>query len=121
MAGAMVRVPNPGQVFDGESGHTYLKLDAGMTDVLRPSLYAEPSTPLPYCLLRASQLTSVKIRKIPSSSVTAANRVISTPKPGETGRFERTMRKADIGDFLIMDGCGAYCSEHVDQEVQQLS
>jgi diaminopimelate decarboxylase len=47
MAGAMVRVPNQDRSSTGESGHTYLKLDAGMTDVLRPSLAAEPSTPLP--------------------------------------------------------------------------
>jgi diaminopimelate decarboxylase len=36
---------------------------------------------------------------------------LMTPKPGEPEDLaERTMRKAAIGDFLIMDGCGAYCS-----------
>lgn len=34
-----------------------------------------------------------------------------TPKPGEPEDLaERTLRKAEIGDILVMDGSGAYCS-----------
>jgi diaminopimelate decarboxylase len=46
--GAMVSTVRTG-LHHGESGHTYLKLDAGMTDVLRPSLYRtiHPITVLP--------------------------------------------------------------------------
>ena len=34
-----------------------------------------------------------------------------TPKPGEPEDLaERPLRKAAIGDFLVVDGSGAYCS-----------
>lgn len=49
MAGALVSTVQDKVLTTGDSGHTFLKLDAGMTDVLRPSLYGavHPITVLP--------------------------------------------------------------------------
>jgi diaminopimelate decarboxylase len=36
---------------------------------------------------------------------------LMTPKPGEPEALgERSLRKAAIGDFLVVDGSGAYCA-----------
>ena len=49
MAGALVSTVQDKVSTTGDSGHIFLKLDAGMTDVLRPSLYGavHPITVLP--------------------------------------------------------------------------
>lgn len=49
MAGALVSTVQDKVMTTGDAGHTFLKLDAGMTDVLRPSLYGavHPITVLP--------------------------------------------------------------------------
>merc|ERR1712238_545339 len=49
MAGALVSTIQDKVFTTGDDGHTFLKLDAGMTDVLRPSLYGavHPMTILP--------------------------------------------------------------------------
>merc|ERR1712127_162 len=39
MAGALVSTVQDKVITTGEDGHVFLKMDAGMTDVLRPSLY----------------------------------------------------------------------------------
>merc|ERR1712100_492844 len=49
MAGALVSTIQDKVATTGEGSHTFLKLDSGMTDVLRPSLYGavHPMTILP--------------------------------------------------------------------------
>jgi diaminopimelate decarboxylase len=91
------------------SAHTFLKLDSGMTDVLRPSLYGaiHPITILP--------AVGSDVGKEQESVVVVGHCCESgdlmTPKPGEPEDLaERSLRKADIGDILIMDGSGAYCA-----------
>eukprot|EP00339_Tiarina_fusa_P009860 CAMPEP_0117010334 /NCGR_PEP_ID=MMETSP0472-20121206/9135_1 /TAXON_ID=693140 ORGANISM="Tiarina fusus, Strain LIS" /NCGR_SAMPLE_ID=MMETSP0472 /ASSEMBLY_ACC=CAM_ASM_000603 /LENGTH=443 /DNA_ID=CAMNT_0004712841 /DNA_START=154 /DNA_END=1485 /DNA_ORIENTATION=+ len=111
MAGAVVSTIQDKVVTTGESGHTFLKLDAGMTDVLRPSLYGaiHPMTIFP---------GSGETGDIGDESEEAVvvghcceSGDLMTPKPGEPEDLaERSLRKAEIGDILIMDGSGAYCS-----------
>lgn len=111
MAGAMVSTVQDKVFTTGESGHTYLKLDAGMTDVLRPSLYGaiHPITVLPASGKSADVGDEAEDAVVVGHCCESGD--LMTPKPGEPEDLaERTMRKAAIGDFLIMDGCGAYCS-----------
>jgi len=95
----------------GDGGHVFLKMDAGMTDVLRPSLYGavHPLTILP---------GSGKTEDVGSDteSVVVVGHCcesgdLMTPLPGEPESLgEREMRKAEIGDIIVMDGSGAYCA-----------
>ena len=111
MAGALVTTVQDKVFTTGDSGHTFLKLDAGMTDVLRPSLYGaiHPITVLP---------GSGKAEDVgdESEAVIVVGHCcesgdLMTPKPGAPEDLEaRPLRKAEIGDLLIMDGSGAYCS-----------
>eukprot|EP00543_Licmophora_paradoxa_P005252 CAMPEP_0202452444 /NCGR_PEP_ID=MMETSP1360-20130828/10660_1 /ASSEMBLY_ACC=CAM_ASM_000848 /TAXON_ID=515479 /ORGANISM="Licmophora paradoxa, Strain CCMP2313" /LENGTH=451 /DNA_ID=CAMNT_0049071275 /DNA_START=5 /DNA_END=1360 /DNA_ORIENTATION=+ len=111
MAGALVSTVQDKVVTTGESGHTFLKLDAGMTDVLRPSLYGaiHPITVLP----GSGDADDIGDTTEPVVVVghCCESGDLMTPKPGAPEDLEeRPLRKAEIGDILVMDGSGAYCS-----------
>jgi len=111
MAGALVSTIQDKVHTTGDQGHAFLKLDAGMTDVLRPSLYGaiHPMTLFP------GSGSSDDIGTETESCVVVGHCCESgdlmTPQSGEPESLaERTLRKAEIGDILVMDGSGAYCS-----------
>jgi len=111
MAGALVSSVQDKVVTTGEGGHVFLKMDAGMTDVLRPSLYGaiHPLTILP------GSGDSADVGDESESVVVVGHCCESgdlmTPKEGEPEAIgEREMRKASIGDIIVMDGSGAYCA-----------
>jgi diaminopimelate decarboxylase len=111
MAGALVATVQDKVVTTGESGQTYLKMDAGMTDVLRPSLYGaiHPITLLPGSG-KSSDVGSEEEGVVVVGHCCESGDLM-TPKPGEPEDLEaRKLRMAEIGDIIIMDGCGAYCS-----------
>jgi len=111
MAGALVCTVQDKVSTTGESGHTFLKLDAGMTDVLRPSLYGavHPITVLPGS--GSSSDIGIETEDVVVVGHCCESGDLMTPEPGEPEALaERSLRKAEIGDILIMDGSGAYCS-----------
>jgi len=111
MAGALVSTVQDKVFTTGESGHVFLKLDSGMTDVLRPSLYGaiHPITILPGSGLSADVGSEAENVVVVGHCCESGD--LMTPKPGEPEDLaERTLRKAEIGDIAVMDGSGAYCS-----------
>ena len=111
MAGALVSTIQDKVVTTGEGSHTFLKLDAGMTDVLRPSLYGaiHPMTLFPGS--GASSDVGDETEAVVVVGHCCESGDLMTPKPGEPEDLaERSLRKADIGDILVMDGSGAYCA-----------
>ena len=111
MAGALVTTVQDKVETTGEGGHVFLKLDAGMTDVLRPSLYGavHPMTILPASGSAADIGSNQEDVVVVGHCCESGD--LMTPKPGEPEDLaERTLRKAEIGDILVMDGSGAYCS-----------
>jgi diaminopimelate decarboxylase len=91
------------------SAHVFLKLDSGMTDVLRPSLYGaiHPITILP----AVGHDVGNQQESVVVVGHCCESGDLMTPKPGEPEDLaERMLRKAAIGDILIMDGSGAYCA-----------
>ena len=111
MAGALVSTIQDKVFTTGDSGHTFLKLDAGMTDVLRPSLYGavHPMTILPAS--GKSDDVGSETENVVVVGHCCESGDLMTPQPGEPEALgERELRKAEIGDFAIMDGSGAYCA-----------
>ena len=111
MGGALVSTIQDKVFTTGDSGHIFLKLDAGMTDVLRPSLYGaiHPMTVLP----ASGKLEDVgsEMEDVVVVGHCCESGDLMTPKPGEPEALaERSLRKAQIGDILVIDGSGAYCS-----------
>jgi len=111
MAGALVSTVQDKVVTTGEGGHTFLKMDAGMTDVLRPSLYGaiHPLTILPGSGESSDLGTEMEGVVVVGHCCESGD--LMTPLEGEAEALgERVMRKAEIGDIVVMDGSGAYCS-----------
>ena len=111
MAGAVVSTIQDKVFTTGDSGHVFLKLDAGMTDVLRPSLYGaiHPITIFPQSGKSEDVGTDKESVVVVGHCCESGD--LMTPQPGEPEKLgERLLRKAEIGDILVIDGSGAYCS-----------
>lgn len=111
MSGALVSTIQDKVSTTGDGSHTFLKLDSGMTDVLRPSLYGAVH---PMTLFPGSGKTEeigMETEDVIVVGHCCESGDLMTPKPGEPEDLaRRTLRKAEIGDLLIMDGSGAYCA-----------
>jgi diaminopimelate decarboxylase len=91
----------------GTEGHVFLKLDTGMTDILRPTLYAaqHPMTVIPLEGDRSETESVIVVGHCCESGD------LLTPDPSDPGLLkEREFTKAEIGDLFTIDGAGAYCS-----------
>lgn len=111
MSGALVSTIQDKVFTTGDDGHTFLKLDSGMTDVLRPSLYGaiHPMTIFPGSGKTDDIGTETEDVVVVGHCCESGD--LMTPKPGEPEDLaERCLRKAEIGDLLVMDGSGAYCA-----------
>jgi diaminopimelate decarboxylase len=92
----------------GSDGHVFLKLDTGMTDILRPTLYAaqQPMTVVPLEDGSPEENESVIV-----VGHCCESGDLLTPDESDPGLLkERLLSKAEIGDFFVIDGAGAYCS-----------
>jgi diaminopimelate decarboxylase len=88
----------------GPQGYTFLRINTGMNDILRPSLYGAQH----------------EIRVLNDSSEQADYVVVGhncesgdilTPGPGDPEHIEpRRLNKAAIGDLLVIEDTGAYCA-----------
>lgn len=93
----------------GATGRKFIKLDTGMTDLLRPSLYGAQH---PIFLVKKSG------REIPTETENyvvvghcceSGDLVSCAPGQPET-LSEKTFSRAEIGDYCIIGGAGAYCA-----------
>eukprot|EP00873_Tetraselmis_striata_P018583 jgi/Tetstr1/438847/TSEL_027356.t1 len=92
----------------GAEGHTFLKLDAGMTDVLRPSIYGAQH-PLVVVKGEGNSASGVSSYVVVGHCCESGD--ILTPGPDDPEAVtERKMKTAEVGDLLVIEGSGAYCS-----------
>ncbi len=90
----------------GKGGYEFLKLDTGMTDILRPSIYGAQH---PISILSPKPETETREYVVAGHCCESGD--ILTPAPGDPeGLAPRRMLKAKIGDLCVIDGAGAYCS-----------
>lgn len=93
----------------GAEGYNFLKLDTGMNDILRPSLYGAQHP----------------IMLLPNASTESGNENVDyvvvghncesadllTPAPGEPELLRpRRLPKSTVGDLVLIGGAGAYCA-----------
>jgi len=95
------------QTHTGAEGYRFLKLDAGMTELLRPSLYGAQH---PLVVVPAEPRTVA-----PASYVVVGHCCESgdllTPAPGDPEALApREMAEAQLGDALVIEGAGAYAA-----------
>lgn len=95
----------------GRFGHHFIKLDMGMTELLRPSLYgAQHPTHIVPSLQRANTPPRTEIPYILVGHCCESGDLVSCA-PGEPEKLAaRTFHEVEIGDLCIIGGAGAYCS-----------
>jgi diaminopimelate decarboxylase len=93
-------------VHTGADGYHFLKLDAGMTEILRPSLYAAQQ---PIVLLPANNTGETLPYVVVGHCCESGD--LLTPTPNDSGELgPRELPKVQIGDLCVIEGAGAYCS-----------
>jgi diaminopimelate decarboxylase len=91
-------------VSTGKDGFSFLKLDTGMTDILRPTLYGAQH-PIIIC-----KKTNERAEYIVTGHCCESGDLL-TPTPGDPESPQpRLLSKAAIGDLCVIKGAGAYCS-----------
>eukprot|EP01038_Epipyxis_sp_PR26KG_P005824 gene5824-8031_t len=89
----------------GKEGHVFLKLDSGMTEVVRPSLYGAQH---PIVVLKDDQK---EVGQYIVVGHCCESGDLFTCAPGDAEALqERLLAKAEIGDIVSIEGAGAYCS-----------
>jgi diaminopimelate decarboxylase len=88
----------------GKDGYLFAKLDTGMTEVTRPSLYGAQH-PIDVLATGREMAATVFVGPCCESGD------ILTPAPGDPeGLAPRWVPRLRIGDLVIVGGAGAYCS-----------
>ncbi|MFV0445809.1 MAG: diaminopimelate decarboxylase [Planctomycetaceae bacterium] len=91
----------------GTEGRRFIKVDSGMTEVLRPSLYGAQH---PITLVPRDDRGSVEHDYVIAGHCCESGDIL-TPEPGNPeGLLPRRLPEAKIGDALVIGGAGAYCA-----------
>lgn len=91
----------------GSAGYEFLKVNCGMTEVTRPSLYGaqHPIVIIPKNRQEKSTSEYIVVGHCCESGD------ILTPAPGDAEALKvRPMLRAEIGDIMVVEGSGAYCA-----------
>lgn len=93
----------------GASGRKFIKLDSGMTDLLRPSLYGAQH-PIFLAKKRGRAIPAETEKYVVVGHCCESGDLVSCA-PGEAETLAaRELPRAERGDFCIIGGAGAYCA-----------
>jgi diaminopimelate decarboxylase len=93
-------------VSTGADGYDFLKLDTGMTEILRPSIYGAQH---PIYILQPEVAGETRAYVIAGHCCESGD--ILTPAPGDPELLAtRVLPLCQIGDLCVIDGAGAYCA-----------
>ncbi|MEQ9825402.1 MAG: diaminopimelate decarboxylase [Puniceicoccaceae bacterium] len=90
----------------GSEGFTFLKLDAGMTEILRPSLYGAQHG---FRLFQEQPRDATRSYAIVGHCCESGDVLTVAPGDAET-LAPRLLPLAGIGDLLMIEDAGAYCA-----------
>lgn len=85
-------------------GFTFVKLNSGMTDILRPSLYAAQH---PIIVFNDSNEQEEVV--VVGHCCESGDLLTCSPNDSEE-IAPRLLPRTSIGDVVVIEGCGAYCS-----------
>jgi diaminopimelate decarboxylase len=92
----------------GEDGYLFYRLDTGMTDVLRPSLYGARH---PLIVIPKTEGAERPEAEVIVVGHCCESGDILTPAPGDPEALApRDIHLAEIDDYVVIEGVGAYCS-----------
>jgi diaminopimelate decarboxylase len=91
----------------GRQGYKFLKVDAGMTEMLRPSMYGAQH---PIEIVPAARSGRRQVKYVVVGHCCESGDVL-TPAPGSPEALQpRLLTETRIGDLIVLGGAGAYCS-----------
>ncbi len=91
----------------GKEGFSFIKVDAGMTEILRPSMYGAQH---PIAVVPRTEGDGRTDEYLVVGHCCESGDVL-TPEPGNPeGLLPRMLTVPNIGDALVIGGSGAYCS-----------
>ena len=94
------------RVSTGSEGYEFIKLDTGMTEILRPSLYGAQH---PIRIVQQEPRAGQRAYVVAGHCCESGD--ILTPAPGDPELLApRLLPLTGIGDLCLIDGVGAYCS-----------
>jgi diaminopimelate decarboxylase len=92
----------------GSDGYSFLKIDSGMTELLRPAMYGAQH---PLSVVAHGRPSSSEFAEYIVAGHCCESSDILTPAPGDPEALApRRMSVASIGDTLVIDGSGAYAA-----------
>lgn len=90
----------------GADGYTFVKIDSGMTEILRPSLYGAQH---PIWIFPRSGMTETVPTVVVGHCCESGD--ILTPAPGDSeALLPRELPACEVDDLLVIGGAGAYCA-----------
>lgn len=93
----------------GNEGYRFLKLDSGMTEILRPSLYGAQHPIHLVCEPGQEKFRELIDQVVVGHCCESGD--LLTPAPGDPEALApRNLIRGEIGDFCVIEGAGAYCS-----------
>jgi diaminopimelate decarboxylase len=91
----------------GAAGYRFIKVDSGMTEVLRPSIYGAQH---PIVVVPREAETRGTAEYLVAGHCCESGDVL-TPAPSDPeGLAVRMLTEARVGDLLVVEGSGAYCA-----------
>lgn len=90
----------------GREGYQFLKLDAGMTEILRPSLYAAQH---PIVIVPKTPTDAIE-RYVVVGHCCESGDLLTPSENDPSGLNPRQLTRAELGDIAVIEGVGAYCS-----------
>jgi len=98
------------KVDTGKNGYQFIKIDSGMTEIMRPSLYGaqHPLISIPREENAASP--DSKMTVLVSGHCCESGDILTPENGNPEGLNPREIRNASVSDYLVIAGAGAYCS-----------
>lgn len=91
----------------GDSGYQFIKIDAGMTELLRPSLYGAQH---PIAVVPAIEEERGQREYLVAGHCCESGDILTPAPDNPEGLETRLLTEARIGDGLVIGGSGAYCA-----------
>ena len=92
----------------GPDGYTFLKIDSGMTELIRPSMYGAQH-PLSV-VAHGHEAGTNEIEYVVVGHCCESGDILTTAPGDPECLSPRRMARAEIGDTLVIEGTGAYAS-----------